>query len=132
MQLIFLMNDMSRMIEALMNSKGSIKRHPNNFIYFIVVATEFTIEDMVYSRHESKNFCHGAVHMLQVLFRRTNSLHVMNLFKFYLVNYIIYPIRQLGLQRQVMLSHSNSVTEPLRRNTSSFTSIDFTIFTPLV
>ena len=31
-------------------------------MYFIVVATEFTIEDMVYSRCESENFCQGAVH----------------------------------------------------------------------
>ena len=58
----------------------------------------------------------------------TSSLSVMNLLHFYLVNYSSYPIRQLGLQRQVTSSLSNSVAEPLRRNTSSFTSIEFTIF----
>ena len=63
MQLIFLLNDMSRRTEALINGKGSIERHQNNIIYFIVVATEFTIEDMVYSRCKSKNFCQGAVHI---------------------------------------------------------------------
>ena len=36
-------------------------------------------------------------------------LSVMNLLHFYLINYSSYPIRQLGLQRQVTSLHSNSV-----------------------
>ena len=90
---------------------------PDELLYFLILAVHITSAHIVHcacKKGQTKTYN-------EEKYRKS----VMNSFHFYLVNYSSYPIKQLGLQRQVTSSHSNSVVEPLRRNTSSFTSIEF-------